>query len=122
MIIYIYNYYVYIYNKVILFLSSVLGNHGDANDKYLERSKIPTMHFQASLPRLPIPDLEATCQRYLRALRPVLSDEEYERTEKEVARFSKPQSDGWGKGCGLCHVNYNEKLLFRTQPKTDFTR
>lgn len=79
----------------MLTVSSVLGNRGDANDKYLERSKIPTMHFQASLPRLPIPDLEATCQRYLRALRPVLSDEEYERTEKEVARFSKPQSDVW---------------------------
>ncbi|CAK9831213.1 Carnitine O-palmitoyltransferase 2, mitochondrial [Anthophora retusa] len=31
--------------------------------QYLERSKTPTMHFQQSLPRLPIPKLEDTCRR-----------------------------------------------------------
>lgn len=47
------------------------------------------MHFQPSLPRLPIPDLEKTCVRYLAAQRPLLSDADYETTERLVAEFQK---------------------------------
>lgn len=52
------------------------------------------MHFQKSLPRLPLPKLEATCDRYLRSLEPVVSGEELENTRKLVADFK----DGRGKG------------------------
>ncbi len=55
------------------------------------------MHFQPSLPRLPIPALPDTCQRYLAAQRPILSDSEYANTEAIVTDFSKEGSDGWGK-------------------------
>ena len=54
------------------------------------------MHFQPSLPRLPIPKLPDSGQRYLAALRPILLDEEYAKTEKIVHEFVKEGSDGWG--------------------------
>lgn len=53
----------------------------------IQRSKIPTLHFQPSLPRLPIPRLELTCERYLAAQRPLLTEERYKKTEANVNRF-----------------------------------
>lgn len=50
------------------------------------------MHFQASLPRLPIPKLEDSCKKYLRAQEPILSDEEWKETSKRVQEFLS--SDG----------------------------
>lgn len=55
--------------------------------QFIQRSKIPTMHFQKSLPRLPIPKLELTCERYLAAQRPLLIDEAYQKTEFNVNQF-----------------------------------
>lgn len=55
--------------------------------QYLQRTTTPMLHFQPSLPRLPIPELEKTCSRYLAAQRPLLSDETFKKTEKLVADF-----------------------------------
>jgi carnitine O-palmitoyltransferase 2 len=52
------------------------------------------MHFQPSLPRLPIPPLEKTCQRYLNAQLPLLDSSAMENTLKLVADFQS----GPGKG------------------------
>ena len=60
--------------------------------QYLQRSKIPMLHFQPSLPRLPIPELEKTCARYLAAQQPLLSPDAFERTKELVNQFS--QQDG----------------------------
>lgn len=57
--------------------------------EFIQRSKVPTFHFQPSLPRLPIPVLEKTCERYLAAQRPLLSDEQYEKTKNITMEFSK---------------------------------
>jgi len=43
---------------------------------------------QAQLPRLPVPDLGQTCMRYLRSVRPLLSDAEYEKTGAIVLAFA----------------------------------
>uniref|UniRef100_A0A452IUI2 Uncharacterized protein n=1 Tax=Gopherus agassizii TaxID=38772 RepID=A0A452IUI2_9SAUR len=43
------------------------GYSSDDSFQYLHRSIVPTMHFQKSLPRLPIPRLEDTVRRYLNA-------------------------------------------------------
>lgn len=48
---------------------------------------MPTDHFQQSLPRLPIPKLEDTCARYLRAQKPLLDNTSYEKTEAFVKEF-----------------------------------
>ncbi|XP_058818068.1 carnitine O-palmitoyltransferase 2, mitochondrial [Topomyia yanbarensis] len=55
--------------------------------QYMQRTRIPMLHFQASLPRLPIPKLEKTCERYLAAQKPLLIDEAYRKTKDNVDRF-----------------------------------
>ena len=55
--------------------------------QYLQRSNVATDYFQSSLPRLPIPKLEKTCQRYLASQQCLLSDESYLKTEKIVKEF-----------------------------------
>ncbi|OUC44542.1 Choline/Carnitine O-acyltransferase, partial [Trichinella nativa] len=55
--------------------------------QFLERSKIPTMHFQDGLPRLPIPKLKYTCQNYLNGIRPFLNDEQFDAAKKLVDDF-----------------------------------
>lgn len=68
-------------------------NVHDPNYQYLQRSKVPTMHFQKSLPRLPIPELSKTGDRYLKAIRPLLTDNQYaeadHRTNDFVAKEGK---------------------------------
>ncbi|XP_050077227.1 carnitine O-palmitoyltransferase 2, mitochondrial isoform X2 [Anopheles maculipalpis] len=60
--------------------------------QYLQRSKIPMLHFQPSLPRLPIPELEKTCARYLAAQQPLLAPDAFDRTKQAVQQFA--QTDG----------------------------
>lgn len=67
--------------------SKLSEKSSDKDYQYLQFSKIPTLHFQKSLPRLPIPKLSATCDRYLAAQRPLLIDESYRKTEYNVKRF-----------------------------------
>lgn len=55
--------------------------------QYLHKSKTPMLHFQPSLPRLPIPDIDKTCNRYLAALKPLLNDDRHKQTEKIVEHF-----------------------------------
>ena len=68
-----------------------------SEERYIQYSRVPTDHFQPGLPRLPIPKLEQTLERYLAALRPVCSDEEYQRSQACVEEFKK---DGQGRGIG----------------------
>lgn len=70
--------------------------HSTLNDgkyQFLQNSIVPTMHFQASLPRLPIPELEKTCERYLTALQPITNEENFIKTQDIVRNFK----DGVGK-------------------------
>uniref|UniRef100_T1KDF2 Choline/carnitine acyltransferase domain-containing protein n=1 Tax=Tetranychus urticae TaxID=32264 RepID=T1KDF2_TETUR len=55
---------------------------------YLEKSSLATNFFEKSLPSLPIPKLEETCQRYLEALEPLIEEKDkYESTVKLVNTF-----------------------------------
>ncbi|KAJ1796596.1 hypothetical protein LPJ59_003653 [Coemansia sp. RSA 2399] len=55
---------------------------------------LSTFANQDRLPRLPVPELNATAARYLKSLRPLLSGAEYARAEKAVSDFVG--SDGLG--------------------------
>ncbi|XP_043485114.1 carnitine O-palmitoyltransferase 2, mitochondrial-like isoform X2 [Leptopilina heterotoma] len=55
------------------------------------------MHFQASLPRLPVPKLEDTCRRYLNAQKPLLSEEEFTKTKSFVDKFLKSEGQTFQK-------------------------
>lgn len=45
--------------------------------------------FQGSLPRLPLPAVQDTMERYLRSVRPLLNDQDYARMEKLAAEFER---------------------------------
>ena len=89
----------------------------DWKARYLETSKLPTMQFQSSLPRLPIPSLQDTVARYLQAQKQILSDTDYQATEKLAKEFSEEGSEGWKLQQQLietdkrnCHTSYNRQF------------
>lgn len=53
-----------------------------------------TFDNQSKIPRLPIPTLEETADKYLRSLKPLLSPKEYKASEEKVHNFIK--EDGLG--------------------------
>ncbi|KAI9831157.1 MAG: hypothetical protein M1819_005245 [Sarea resinae] len=55
-----------------------------------DKSKPPMLRFEESLPKLPVPDLQETADRYLKSVHPLLSPSEYENTKKAVEDFVKP--------------------------------
>ncbi|KAK1755962.1 acyltransferase ChoActase/COT/CPT [Echria macrotheca] len=59
-----------------------------------DKSKGPMLRFQDSLPRLPVPTLEETASRYLKTLRPLLSDSELQASTKAVEEFIAPNGPG----------------------------
>lgn len=65
------------------------GNHLSKEYQYLPGGPLPSYYFQKSLPLLPVPKLELTCQRYLEALKPLLTPEQHSRTTKIVENFQK---------------------------------
>ncbi|PSN55812.1 hypothetical protein C0J52_02486 [Blattella germanica] len=113
--------------------------------QYLQKSRVPMMHFQASLPRLPIPELEKTCDRYLAALQPILSPQEYSRTQAIVSEFRngdgvqlQKQLKDWDKRNKHTNyiseswfdkylrdrvplpINYNPQVVFNNDPKPGY--
>lgn len=63
------------------------------DERYIQYSKVATDHFQHGLPRLPIPKLEETLQRYLASVEPVCSEEQFAQTKAAVTEF---QTEGQG--------------------------
>lgn len=56
--------------------------------KLLTTAEPSLYSYQASLPRLPLPGLDATIERYLRSVRPLSQDEEhYRELEKKALEF-----------------------------------
>lgn len=53
-----------------------------------------TLSKQSSLPRLPVPSLESSIQRYLVAVKPHLNNEEFENTKKLALDFIKKDGPG----------------------------
>ncbi|XP_054005673.1 carnitine O-palmitoyltransferase 2, mitochondrial [Hylaeus anthracinus] len=75
--------------NVVLVFKASRSTIAERNDEYqyIKKSKTPTMHFQPSLPRLPIPKLEDSCKRYLNAQKPLLSNEQLDKTTSYVNEF-----------------------------------
>ncbi|KAI9739173.1 MAG: Carnitine O-acetyltransferase mitochondrial [Cirrosporium novae-zelandiae] len=59
-----------------------------------DKSKGPMLRFEDSLPRLPVPTLDETAQRYLKSVHPLLNQTEYEYTKKVVSDFIQPGGVG----------------------------
>ncbi|PRP84915.1 choline/carnitine O-acetyltransferase [Planoprotostelium fungivorum] len=52
-----------------------------------DQPKWRTFERQDSLPRLPVPDLRSTMTKYLKTVRPLLTDDEYKTTQEHVREF-----------------------------------
>jgi carnitine O-palmitoyltransferase 2 len=63
-------------------------------DGLLHISAVPTMRFQESLLRLPVPTLQDTMRRYLRALEPLVHPEAFPRTTQLAHAFEGPAGEG----------------------------
>lgn len=61
---------------------------------YVQRTTVPTFHFQGSLPRLPIPSLPETIERYLYFAAPLVPAPQLEATRELAAHFCAPSGDG----------------------------
>jgi carnitine O-acetyltransferase len=59
-----------------------------------DHAKGAMLRFEDSLPRLPVPTLEETAQRYLKSVHPLLSKTEFEATTKAVNEFVAPGGPG----------------------------
>jgi carnitine O-acetyltransferase len=59
-----------------------------------DHSKGAMLRFEENLPQLPVPTLEETSKRYLKSVRALLSDTEYQRTKKAVEDFISPNGLG----------------------------
>ena len=66
---------------------------------------------QESLPRLPVPPLQQTLDKYLNAVRPLVNDDEYENTKSLVNIFGS--EDGYGK-------HLHEQLLEHAKTKENW--
>jgi len=76
---------------------------------FLHKSIVPTDHFQKSLPRLPIPELEKTCSRYLDTQKAFLSDEKFQQTKLYTEMFEK--EIGKGRYCIYIHTHIHTAVV-----------
>ncbi|XP_068948848.1 carnitine O-palmitoyltransferase 2, mitochondrial-like [Petaurus breviceps papuanus] len=65
------------------------GGKRGSKDMGLVPSIVPTLHYQDSLPRLPIPRLEDSIARYLRAQKPLLTADQFRKTETFSQDFQR---------------------------------
>ena len=72
----------------------------DRDERYIQYSKVPTLHFQPSLPRLPVPKLADTGRRYLAALQPLVQPDQYHQTKTIVEDFVREGGEGEGRDLG----------------------
>jgi len=49
---------------------------------------------QSSLPRLPVPPLQQSLKKYLKAIQPIVNDMEYQKTKEIVKLFGKKDGEG----------------------------
>ena len=76
--------------------------------QYLQRSKLPTDKFQRSLPRLKIPKIGKTCDRYLNALEPIFAaDSRYARATEVLRDFQK---NGQAKEFHSALIDYDKSV------------
>jgi carnitine O-palmitoyltransferase 2 len=82
------------YKNSLAFLSSSKKASPKEQYNFLQQSIIPTQHFQKSLTKLQIPKLDETINRYLKALRPILTEDEWKQAEKVTRQFEKNEAIG----------------------------
>lgn len=115
--------------------------------QYLQKGQIPMLYFQRSLPRLKIPALNETCDRFLAATKPILSKpaefeelakmvgafqttgsgpqlqkflQNYDAANKHTSYVSKPWFDMYLSDRKPLPVNYNPALIMKLDSRPEY--
>lgn len=80
-----------------------------------QSERLPTFHHQRSLPRLPVPPLRATLDRYLKSLEPILAQDEEKGKGKASEELKKRQQWAHDFENGLGKV-LQERLIGASRP------
>ena len=72
------------FSKIIWSRNDDTSSWNNETFQLLQKSSVKTDFFQRSLPRLPIPKLKDTSQRYLASQKALLSEDEFKATEALV--------------------------------------
>ncbi|CDQ85984.1 unnamed protein product [Oncorhynchus mykiss] len=94
---------------VTTWLTMCFGAVGDMTNQVSEFPTERTFQYQHSLPPLPVPSLEGSLAKYLDAVRPFATEEEYQVTAAVVKRF--------GEGIGK---DLHQKLLQRARTRRNW--
>lgn len=121
--------------------------HQSDDYQYLQRGQIPMLHFQRSLPRLKIPELNKTCERFLAAVEPLSQNkpafenfvkcvdqfrttgtgpqlqkllQEYDRQNKHTSYISLPWFDMYLRDRKPLPINYNPALVMKLDTKAEY--
>ena len=70
-------------------MASISANQSDGSPKSSGKNQGVTYAFQEQLPKLPVPELESTCQKYLESLRPLQTPKEHQDSKVAVKEFLK---------------------------------
>nr|XP_046188407.1 peroxisomal carnitine O-octanoyltransferase-like isoform X3 [Oncorhynchus gorbuscha] len=90
-------------------LQNIAKYYGDMTNQVSEFPTERTFQYQHSLPPLPVPSLEGSLAKYLDAVRPFATEEEYQVTAAVVKRF--------GEGIGK---DLHQKLLQRARTRRNW--
>lgn len=106
--------------QVIRLKTTQTDDHINDEYQYLQRGQIPMLHFQRSLPRLPIPKLELTCNRFLAAVHPLVDDPaKYEELKKIVERFRTTGDGPHLQKLLIEHDRHNKHTSYISEPWFD---
>lgn len=95
-------------------------DHINDEYQYLQRGQIPMLHFQRSLPRLPIPKLHLTCNRFLAAVHPLIDDPtKYDELKKILDHFCTAGDGPQLQKLLIEHDRYNKHTSYISEPWFD---
>lgn len=122
-------------------------NYKSDDYQYLQRGQIPMLHFQRSLPRLKVPQLQKTCDRFLAAVEPLSTHQaaydslvdsvtrfrttgtgpllqkyllDYDRANKHTSYISKPWFEMYLSDRKPLPINYNPALVMKLDTRPEY--
>lgn len=122
-------------------------NYKSDDYQYLQRGQIPMLHFQRSLPRLKVPDLQKTCDRFLAAVEPLSTHKaaydnlvdcvtqfrttgtgpllqkfllDYDRANKHTNYVSQPWFEMYLRDRKPLPINYNPALVMKLDARPEY--
>lgn len=75
-------------------LTSCLGKNLEKGKLVMRSESFSSRHVLQALPKLPVPNLKDTLDRYLRCMKHLLTEEQFNKTQNIVMQFGAPGGVG----------------------------